>query len=144
MTLYGLNRTILQRCYEFPSRIYERVKGSFSGRFYLPHMLMYKQTHLLVPNLFIMADSSKSVIKLRKLKEKRLLWLDQKLDKDIRGYDHIVQYRDNHTAYLKSDWVDENIQIIIIKHNYEVNKVKTMKIKDFKKWEREEVDNEIQ
>ena len=22
-------RTILQRCYEFPSRIYERVKGSF-------------------------------------------------------------------------------------------------------------------
>ena len=107
-------------------------------------MLIYKQTHLLVPNSFIMADSTKSVIKLKKLKEKRLLWLDQKLDKDIRGYDHIVQYRDNHTAYLKSDWVDENIQIIIIKHNYEVNKVKTMKIKDFKKWEREEVDNEIQ
>lgn len=124
--------------------MYERVKGSFSEKFYLPHMLVYKQTHLLVPNLFIMADSSKSVIKLRKLKEKRLLWLDQKLDKDIRGYDHIVQYRDNHTAYLKSDWVDENIQIIIIKHNYEVNKVKTMKIKDFKKWERQEVDNEIE
>ena len=106
-------------------------------------MLIYKQTYLLVPNLFIMADSSKSVIKLRKLKEKRLLWLEKKLDKDIRGYDHIVQYRDNHTVYLKSDWVDENIQIIIIKHNYEVNKVKTMKIKDFKKWEREEVNNEI-
>ena len=98
-------------------------------------MLIYKQTYLLVPNFFI---------KLRKLKEKRLLWLDQKLDKNIRGYDHIVQYRDNHTAYLNSDWVDENIQIIIIKHNYEVNKVKTMKIKDFKKWEREEVNNEIE
>ena len=91
-----------------------------------------------------MADSTKSVIKLRKLREKRLLWLEEKLDKDIRGYDHIVQYRDNHTACLKSDWVDENIQIIIIKHNYEVNKVKTMKIKDFKKWEREEVNNEIE
>ena len=61
-----------------------------------------------------MANSTKSVIKLRKLREKRLLWLEEKLDKDIRGYDHIVQYRDDHTAYLKSDWVDENIQIIII------------------------------
>ena len=109
----------------------------------LPHMLIYKQTYLLVPNFFIMADSTKSVIKLRKLREKRLLWLEKKLDKDIRGYDHIVQYRDDHTAYLRSDWVDENIRIIIIKHNYEVKKTKTMNIKDFKKWEREEVDNEI-
>ena len=110
----------------------------------LPHMLIYKQTYLLVPNFFIMADSTKSVIKLRKLREKRLLWLEEKLDKDIRGYDHIVQYKDDHTAYLRSDWVDENIRIIIIKHNYEVKKAKTMNIKDFKKWEREEVDNEIQ
>ena len=90
-----------------------------------------------------MAESTKSVARLKKLKQNRLLWLEKKLDKDFRGYDHIVQYRDNHTAYLKSDWVDENIQIIIIKHNYEVNKVKTMKIKDFKKWEREDVNNEI-
>ena len=107
-------------------------------------MFIYKQTYLLVPNLFIMADSSKSVLKLRKLREKRLLWLEKKLDKDIRGYDHIVQYKDDHTAYLRSDWVDENIRIIIIKHNYEVNKVKTMNIKDFKKWERQEVDSEIE
>ena len=111
---------------------------------YLPNMLIYKHTYLLVPNFFIMADSTKSVIKLRKLREKRLLWLEKKLDKDIRGYDHIVQYKDDHTAYLRSDWVDENIRIIIIKHNYEVNKAKTMNIKDFKKWEREEVDNEIE
>jgi len=90
-----------------------------------------------------MAESNKSVARLKKLKQNRLLWLEKKLDKDIRGYDHIVQYRDNHTAYLKSDWVDENIQIIIIKHNYEVNKVKTMKIKDFKKWERQDVNDEI-
>tara|TARA_R100001443_G_scaffold27558_2_gene40772 strand:+ start:16829 stop:17104 length:276 start_codon:yes stop_codon:yes gene_type:complete len=91
-----------------------------------------------------MADSTKSVLKLKKLRQNRLLWLEKKLDKDIRGYDHIVQYRDDHTVYLKSNWVDENISIIIIKHNYEVKKAKTMKIKDFKKWEREEVDNEIE
>ena len=90
-----------------------------------------------------MPDSRKSVLKLKRLREKRLLWLEKKLDKDIRGYDHIVQYRDDHTAYLKSDWVDENISIIIIKHNYEVKKAKSMLIKDFKKWERQEVDNEI-
>ena len=107
-------------------------------------MLIYKQTHLLVPYFFIMADSTKSVARLKKLRQNRLLWLEKKLDKDIRGYDHIVQYKDDHTAYLRSDWVDENIRIIIIKHNYEVNKVKTMKIKDFKKWEREEVNNEIE
>ena len=90
-----------------------------------------------------MPDSRKSVLKLKRLREKRLLWLEKKLDKDIRGYDHIVQYRDDHTAYLKSDWVDENISIIIIKHNYEVKKAKSMLIKDFKKWERQEVDNEF-
>ena len=91
-----------------------------------------------------MADSRKSVLKLKRLREKRLLWLEKKLDKDIRGYDHLVQYRDNHTVYLRSDWVDENIRIIIIKHNYEVKKAKTMNIKDFKKWERQEVDSEIE
>ena len=51
-----------------------------------------------------MADSTKSVIKLRKLKEKRLLWLEKKLDKDIRGYDHIVQYKDDtssHRGYMR-------------------------------------------
>ena len=90
-----------------------------------------------------MAESRKSVLKLKRLREKRILWLEEKLDKDIRGYDHLVQYCDDHTVFLKSDWVDENIRIIIIKHNYEVKKAKTMNIKDFKKWERQEVDNEI-
>ena len=125
-------------------RGYMRESKAVFRKVFLPHMLIYKQTHLLVPNPFIMADSTKSVIKLRKLREKRLLWLEKKLDKDIRGYDHIVQYKDDHTAYLRSDWVDENIRIIIIKHNYEVKKAKTMNIKDFKKWEREEVASEIE
>ena len=58
--------------------------------------------------------------------------LEEKLDHNIRGYDHLIDYKDDHKCSLRSDWVDENIQIIIIKHNYEVNKVKTMKIKDFK------------
>ena len=91
-----------------------------------------------------MADSTKSVLRLKKLRQNRLAWLKKKLDKDIQNYDHIVGCRDDHTAFLKSDWVEENIRIIIIKYNYEVNRTKTMKIKEFYKWERKEVNNEIQ
>ena len=87
--------------------------------------------------------SNKSELKLQKLKENKLEELAKKLDSDIRGYDHIVQYADNHTASLRSDWVDENIRTIIIKHNYQVNKVSKMLIRDFTAEEQEAVDNTI-
>tara|TARA_B000000557_G_scaffold44501_1_gene33205 strand:+ start:816 stop:1118 length:303 start_codon:yes stop_codon:yes gene_type:complete len=87
--------------------------------------------------------SNKSELKLQKLKENKLEELAKKLDSDIRGYDHIVQYADNHTASLRSDWVDENIRTIIIKHNYQVNKVSKMLIRDFTAEEQEAVDNAI-
>ena len=85
----------------------------------------------------------KSDKKLKKLKENKLNELAIKLDKDIRGYDHIVQYADNHTASLRSDWVDENIRTIIMKHNYQVNKVASMRIKDFSDKEQKEAENAI-
>ena len=87
--------------------------------------------------------SNKSEFKLQKLKENKLEELAKKLDSDIRGYDHIVQYADNHTASLRSDWVDENIRTIIIKHNYNVNKVKKMLIRDFSDKEQEAAENAI-
>ena len=87
--------------------------------------------------------SNKSELKLQKLKENKLEELAKKLDSDIRGYDHIVQYADNHTASLRSDWVDENIRTIIMKHNYQVNKVSKMLIRDFTAEEQEAVDNAI-
>ena len=88
-------------------------------------------------------QSRKSERKLNKLRENKLEELAKKLDSDIRGYDHIVQYADNHTASLRSDWVDENIRTIIIKHNYQVNKVSKMLIRDFTAKEQEAVDNAI-
>lgn len=132
---------ILQRCHEFPSRIL-----SESDQFikFLVSYLKYKQTHLLVPYFFIMADQTKSVRKLEKLRQNRILKLEEKLDRDIRGYDHLIQYKDDHTASLRSDWVDENIRIIIIKHNYEINKAKKMRIKEFTNKERKEVNDEIE
>ena len=87
--------------------------------------------------------SNKSELKLQKLKENKLEELAKKLDSDIRGYDHIVEYADNHTASLRSDWVDENIRTIIIKHNYNVNKVAKMLIKDFTDKEQEAAENAI-
>ena len=89
-------------------------------------------------------QSTKSERKLLKLKENKLNELAIKLDKDIRGYDHIVEYADNHTASLRSDWVDENIRTIIIKHNYQVNRVASMRIKDFNPKEQKEAENAIE
>ena len=88
-------------------------------------------------------QSRKSERKLQKLKENKLNELAIKLDKDIRGYDHIVEYADNHTASLRSDWVDENIRTIIMKHNYNVNKVEKMLIRDFSDKEQKEAEDAI-
>ena len=88
-------------------------------------------------------QSRKSERKLLKLKENKLEELAKKLDSDIRGYDHIVEYADNHTVSLRSDWVDENIRTIIIKHNYNVKKVEKMLIRDFTDKEQEAAENAI-
>ena len=88
-------------------------------------------------------QSKRSERKLNKLRENKLEELAKKLDKDIRGYDHIVEYADNHTASLRSDWVDENIRTIIMKHNYQVNKVEKMLIRDFTDKEQEAAENAI-
>ena len=89
-------------------------------------------------------QSKRSERKLNKLRENKLEELAKKLDSDIRGYDHIVEYADNHTASLRSDWVDENIRTIIMKHNYNVNKVAKMLIRDFTDEEINEYENSLQ
>ena len=88
-------------------------------------------------------QSKRSERKLNKLRENKLEELAKILDSDIRGYDHIVEYADNHTASLRSDWVDENIRTIIMKHNYNVNKVQKMLIRDFSDKEQEAAENAI-
>ena len=88
-------------------------------------------------------QSRKSERKLIKLRENKLEELAKKLDSDIKGYDHIVEYADNHTASLRSDWVDENIRTIIMKHNYNVKKVEKMLIRDFTDKEQEVAENAI-
>ena len=81
--------------------------------------------------------------KLHKLKQIKIDKLEEKLDKDIRGYDHIMDYKKDHSAGLVTDWVDENIQIIIQQHNEQIEKVKKMKIEDFTLNEQKEVDKSL-
>ena len=88
--------------------------------------------------------STRSERKLLKLRENRLEQYAKQLDKDIRGYDHVVHYADHHTATLHSDRVDENIRTIIMKHNYKVNKVAKMMVRDFSREEQEAADVEIE
>jgi hypothetical protein len=89
----------------------------------------------------VMSISDKD--KLHKLKQIKIDKLEEKLDKDIRGYDHIMDYKKDHSAGLVTDWVDENIQIIIQQHNAEIEKVKKMKIENFTLNEQKEVDKSL-
>ena len=68
---------------------------------------------------------------LEKLKAKKIDKLEEKFDHNIRGYDHLIDYKDDHKCGLRSDWVDQNIQIVINQHNIEIDKVKKMTIADF-------------
>jgi len=68
---------------------------------------------------------------LEKLKAKKIDKLEEKLDHNIRGYDHFIDYKDDGKCSLRSDWVDKNIQIIIDQHNIEIDKIKKMTIVDF-------------
>ena len=76
---------------------------------------------------------------LEKLKAKKIDNLEEKLDHNIRGYDHLIDYKDDHKCGLRSDWVDENIQIVIEQHNIEIDKVKKMTLAEFSKNEIKQV-----
>jgi len=58
-----------------------------------------------------MAEQTKSVRKLEKLRQNRILKLEEKLDKDIRGYDHLIQYKGN-TSFIRFSKLFQVIQII--------------------------------
>ena len=72
-----------------------------------------------------------SEIKLDALKKIRADNLLKKLDSDIRGYDHLIDIRKDNIAVLRSDWVDENIRILITKYNYQIGLINKLLIRDF-------------
>ena len=73
-----------------------------------------------------------SEIKLEALKKIRADNLLKKLDSDIRDYDHLIDIKKDNIAVLRSDWVDENIRILITKYNYQIKQLPKLLIRDFK------------
>tara|TARA_Y100001935_G_scaffold250081_1_gene249634 strand:+ start:1060 stop:1341 length:282 start_codon:yes stop_codon:yes gene_type:complete len=93
-----------------------------------------------------MGDSQKSEQKLKILKKNRINFLQNKLDNDIKGYDHLLHLHDDNTLIVNESTksrVDENIRIILVKYNNQIKKVEKMRIKDFSSEERIKADKQL-
>jgi len=93
-----------------------------------------------------MGESQKSEKKLKILKENRINFLQEKLDNDIKGYDHLLHLNNDNTLIVNESTksrVDENIRIILIKYNDQIKKVERMRIKDFSSEERLTADKQL-
>ena len=80
-------------------------------------------------------DEKPSNNKLEKLKEiRRKGLLKLLLDVELRGVEHRVHITSDSRADLTvhdGDWVNDHIRTAIVKHNYEINKIPNLQVKDF-------------
>ena len=80
-------------------------------------------------------DETPSNNKLEKLKEiRRKGLLKLLLDVELRGVEHRVHITNDSRADLTindGDWVNDHIRTAIVKHNYEINKIPKLQVKDF-------------
>ena len=80
-------------------------------------------------------DEKSSYKKLEKLKENRRKNLVKLLlDVELRGVDHKIHITKDSRADLTvydGDWVNDHIRTAIVKHNYEINKIPKLQVKDF-------------
>ena len=80
-------------------------------------------------------DEKPSYNKLEKLKEiRRKGLLKLLLDVELRGVEHRVHITSDSRADLTvndGDWINEHIRTAIVKHNYEINKIPKLQVKDF-------------
>ena len=56
------------------------------------------------------------------------------LDVELRGVDHKIYITKDSRADLTmhdGDWINDHIRTAIVKHNYEINKLPTLQVKDF-------------
>ena len=93
-----------------------------------------------------MGEIQKSQKKLKILRKNRINYLQEKLDNDIKGYDHLLHLNNDKTLIVNESCknrVDENIRIILVKYNNEIKKVERMKIKDFSSEERILADKQL-
>ena len=79
--------------------------------------------------------------KLAFLKEKIISKIEKNFDLEIKGFDHLILFKDDRKAYLIDDTIDYKIRNAIIKYNHKIDKINLMKITDFKLEERKEANN---
>ena len=86
--------------------------------------------------------------KLDCLKEIRRKGLLRKLlDVQLRGVKHRVHITSDSRADLTvhdGDWINDHIRTAIVKHNYEINRIPTLQVKDFTIKEIKEYESSIE
>ena len=83
--------------------------------------------------------------KLKEIRRKNLVRL--LLDIELRGVEHRVHITNDSRADLTindGDWVNDHIRTAIVKHNYEINKIPNLQVKDFTIKEIKEYESSIE
>ena len=89
--------------------------------------------------------SGKKLDCLKEIRRKGLLKL--LLEVELRGVEHRVHITSDSRADLTvhdGDWINDHIRTAIVKHNYEINKIPTLQVKDFKRSEIKEYESSIE
>ena len=76
--------------------------------------------------------SYNKLVKLKEIRRKNLVRL--LLDIELKGVEHRVHITNDSRADLTvndGDWINEHIRTAIVKHNYEINKIPKLQVKDF-------------
>ena len=89
--------------------------------------------------------SGKKLDLLKEIRRKNLVRL--LLDIELKGVEHRVHITSDSRADLTvhdGDWVTDHIRTAIVKHNYEINKIPKLQVKDFTIKEIKEYENSIE
>ena len=89
--------------------------------------------------------SGKKLDCLKEIRRKGLVKL--LLDVELRGVEHRVHITSDSRADLTvhdGDWVTDHIRTAIVKHNYEINKIPKLQVKDFTMKEIKEYESSIE
>jgi len=89
--------------------------------------------------------SGKKLDCLKEIRRKGLVKL--LLEVELRGVEHRVYITSDSRADLTihdGDWITDHIRTAIVKHNYEINKIPKLQVKDFTIKEIREYENTIE
>jgi len=90
-------------------------------------------------------SSGKKLDKLKEIRRRNLVRL--LLDIELKGVEHRVHITSDSRADLTvhdGDWITDHIRTAIVKHNYEINKIPKLQVKDFTIKEIKEYENSIE